>query len=462
MEHEALSRKRLNSESSNRSGVQEQPNTFWTQCPFCCAKFQYHTEFVNRLLRCQRCRNAFEAHESRDNHEEPPQPNTFWTQCPFCCAMSQYRRDILDRLVNCQICRQAFGAHEMKKGDQSLRNQFNDTLKSPAQAGNFIDLSAETLNYYDSDEEVRVLRFKPSNIPFGKSKRIKTSNEGSCSTSKAPSFVCEICVETKPAHESFGIKNCSHVYCTDCVVKYVDSKLQENIASIGCLVPDCKGSLDPEYCHSILKPEVFEKWGTRLCEDVIIGSQKFYCPFKDCSAMLIDDGPEVVRESECPNCKRLFCAQCKVPWHAGITCAEFKRLNKDDTEKDDLIMEKLAYKKHWRKCPTCGIYVERSGGCTIIRCRCGTYFNFHCGRLGCPFCGKHRKKSYRTMGYFVFLKEYRRIQRDRGEPYNQAAAKLAIEKWRSMSRSEKKPYENPEMKPIRIFRVRSKMSSKEG
>lgn len=96
-----------------------------------------------------------------------------------------------------------------------------DDVKSAhsPKAGNFIDLSDETLNYYDSDEEVRVLRFKPSNIPFGTRKRRKTSNDGSCSNSKPPSFACDICVEAKPAHESFGIKNCSHVYCTDCVVK---------------------------------------------------------------------------------------------------------------------------------------------------------------------------------------------------------------------------------------------------
>ncbi|KAL6200887.1 hypothetical protein ACLB2K_024602 [Fragaria x ananassa] len=96
---------------------------------------------------------------------------------------------------------------------------------------------------------------------------------------------------------------------------------------------------------------MFEKWGRILCEDMIIGSQKFYCPFKDCSAMLIDDGAEAVRESECPNCKRLFCAQCKVPWHAQLTCSQFKRRSKNDPEKEDIMMEKLAFKKHWRKCP---------------------------------------------------------------------------------------------------------------
>ncbi|XP_050367887.1 E3 ubiquitin-protein ligase RSL1-like [Argentina anserina] len=322
---------------------------------------------------------------------------------------------------------------------------------SPTKVGNFIDLSADTLNYYDSDsdEEVRVLRFKPSNIHFGKRKRTKTLNEGSCSNSKPPSFACEICLETKSAHESFSVKNCSHVYCTDCIVKYVDSKLQGNIAIIECPAPDCEGSLDPEHCHLILKPEVFEKWGMRLCEELFIGSQKRYCPFKDCSAMLIDDGQEVVRESECPNCKRLFCVQCKVPWHAKVTCAEFKRLKKDDdAEKGDIMMEKLAYKKHWRKCPWCGIYVERIGGCTSIPCRCGTYFSFHCGRWGCTSCGNHRRRNGRSMGYYVFLEEYRRIHQD--EPYT--IANLAYEKWRSMSRSEKKPYENPEMEPTVILR----------
>ncbi|XP_004307158.1 PREDICTED: probable E3 ubiquitin-protein ligase RNF217-like [Fragaria vesca subsp. vesca] len=355
------------------------------------------------------------------------QTNTFWTQCPFCCTKLQYYRDILGCLLNCHICRKAFEAHELKKDvhSESLKSAPSPITK----AGNFIDLSAETLNYYDSDEEVRVLRFKPSNIPFGKRKR----NEGSIS--KPPSFACEICLETKSAHESFGIKNCTHVYCTDCVVKYVDSKLEQNIASIGCLVPDCnKGSLDPEHCRLILKPEVFEKWGKWLCEDVITGSLKFYCPFKDCSTMLIDDGEEVVRESECPSCKRLFCAQCKVPWHTGITCEEFKKLNKDDTAKEDIKMERLAYKKHWRKCPRCGIYVERTGGCSTVHCRCGTYFSFHCGRWGCASC-RNRKRGSKTLGFYMFFEEYRRIHRS----YSKDTLELVNEKWRSMSRSEKNP-----------------------
>ncbi|KAK9950833.1 hypothetical protein M0R45_006299 [Rubus argutus] len=103
---------------------------------------------------------------------------------------------------------------------------------------------------------------------------------------------------------SFGIQNCTHSYCEDCINNYVASKLQENInvTSIKCPVPDCKGSLDCEYCRPILPPEVFEKWGSALCEAIIVGSQRFYCPFKDCSALLIADGTEEVVSRDGATC----------------------------------------------------------------------------------------------------------------------------------------------------------------
>ncbi|XP_068309643.1 E3 ubiquitin-protein ligase RSL1-like [Pyrus communis] len=184
-------------------------------------------------------------------------------------------------------------------------------------------------------------------------------------------FVCEICVESKAASESFGIKSCRHSFCTDCMIKYVCSKLQENVTTIGCPNPDCAlGTLEPEHCRSILPAKVFERWGTALCEAVIPASQKFYCPFKNCSLMLIidNDENEVVRQSECPNCKRCFCAQCLAPWHVGIDCAEFQKLNKDEREAEAIMLRNLVNKKNWRRCPNCRFYVERTEGCNLMVC----------------------------------------------------------------------------------------------
>ncbi|KAL3566480.1 hypothetical protein D5086_031895 [Populus alba] len=138
-----------------------------------------------------------------------------------------------------------------------------------------------------------------------------------------------------------------------------DDDIKENITKICCPVPDCKGALEPEDCRSVLPENVFDRWGNALCEAVILGSQKFYCPFKDCSAMLIDDGEEVVRESECPNCWRMFCAHCKVPWHSQISCEEYKMLHKDERERDDILLMNLAKNNNWRRCPKCRIFVEK-------------------------------------------------------------------------------------------------------
>ncbi|XP_058001887.1 uncharacterized protein LOC110672679 isoform X2 [Hevea brasiliensis] len=253
---------------------------------------------------------------------------------------------------------------------------------------NFVHLSHDNHDYYyvddvgggvdDDDDDVRVLNFKPqSNISKVGRNSFKDSVTECGQSSKAksdPEFVCEICVEPKTGDESFDIKGCTHAYCRDCMAKYLDSKLQDNIAKISCPVSGCAGSLEPEYCRSILPQEVFDRWGNALCEALIMGCQKFYCPFKDCSAMLIDDGGEVIRESECPNCRRMFCAQCKVPWHSGIQCQEFQKLHEDEREKEDIMLMKLAENKHWRRCPNCRIYVERTQGC-----RCGAAFCYSCG-----------------------------------------------------------------------------------
>ncbi|KAK8581413.1 hypothetical protein V6N13_144439 [Hibiscus sabdariffa] len=198
-------------------------------------------------------------------------------------------------------------------------------ISSVSSVSNFIDLE----NY---DDDLFVLDFEPPKTPFSKKREKQKkplaygyhstiTEPGESSNSKAnqgrPSFTCEICVEPKQENDLFNIKGCSHAYCTDCTIKYVAAKLQDKITAISCPV---------------------ENW-----------SQTFYCPFKDCSVLLIDDGGLVVKESECPNCRRLFCAQCKVPWHADIECGEFQRLHKDEREKEDIMLMNLAKKEKWAR-----------------------------------------------------------------------------------------------------------------
>ncbi|XP_015955045.1 E3 ubiquitin-protein ligase RSL1 [Arachis duranensis] len=234
----------------------------------------------------------------------------------------------------------------------------------------------------DDDDDVSILAAKPENTPFGKRrKRDNNENEKGESSNSAPPFICKICTETKSLVESFCVTGCHHSYCNDCVILYVGSKLQENVINIRCPVPGCKGLLELEDCREILPKEVFDRWGMAMCEAVVVEGERFYCPFKDCSALMINDGRELVRQSECPNCRRLFCAQCKVAWHDGIGCDEFQTLNKDEREKEDIMLMNLAKTKKWRRCPMCKYYVEKSEGCMYMKCRCGYAFCYSCGAL---------------------------------------------------------------------------------
>ncbi|KAE9587650.1 putative transcription factor C2H2 family [Lupinus albus] len=235
----------------------------------------------------------------------------------------------------------------------------------------------------DQNDDVAILTSNPPNTPFGKRKRVFEIGESSNTKNNTITpFLCHICTETKTLNDAFRIQNCSHSYCTDCVVMYVESKLEDNVVKIRCPEPECElGLLELYGCRGILPKEMFDRWGDALCEAMILENEKFYCPFKDCSALLVNDGGELVKESECPNCRRLFCAQCRVSWHDEIECDEFQKLNKDEREKEDIMLMQLANNNKWSRCPKCKFYVERSEGCLYIKCRCGHAFCYNCGAL---------------------------------------------------------------------------------
>ncbi|KAF3339289.1 putative E3 ubiquitin-protein ligase RNF144A [Carex littledalei] len=199
--------------------------------------------------------------------------------------------------------------------------------------------------------------------------KIATKDTGSSSSSQSQPF-CKICMENVAADEVFQTSNaCPHVFCRGCLSHYLGTKIQENISVVKCPDENCKVVLEPGMCQKLLPSEVFERWEKAFCESMLLGAQKLYCPFKDCSVLMMDDGEETVTCSECPSCRRLFCAACKVAWHSGLSCEEFGKLGKDERAKEDLLMMQLANEKEWRRCPSCKYFVEKTDGCLHITCR---------------------------------------------------------------------------------------------
>ncbi|PON78295.1 E3 ubiquitin ligase RBR family [Trema orientale] len=177
---------------------------------------------------------------------------------------------------------------------------------------------------------------------------------------------CDICMDMKTETEMFWSSDCSHSYCLVCIGSHVAAKIGQNIINVKCPDLGCKSFLDPQNCAVFIPRQVLDRWEAALCESVL-GSNKIYCPFKDCSALLVDDGNGVLTSAECPHCHGLFCARCKVPWHAGSKCKSYKTGTQDETADNNFIA--LAKREKWQKCPACGFYVQKIQGCKHIKCR---------------------------------------------------------------------------------------------
>ncbi|NP_001168224.1 putative RING zinc finger domain superfamily protein [Zea mays] len=204
------------------------------------------------------------------------------------------------------------------------------------------------------------------------------TNDSKMKRSTRNRFNCAICFEMVLAAEKFVVSHCPHAFCNSCIGRYVAGKVADNVAVIGCPDPACEtGFIEMDLCRDIIPPELFDRWSVVLCEE-LLGDDKFYCPFKDCSALLLNDDSAKIRETECPHCHRLFCARCHVPWHDGIECKEFRKLGDDEKGENDLMLKKLADKEKWQRCPKCRMYVSRKSGCLLINCRCKQYFCYHC------------------------------------------------------------------------------------
>lgn len=213
-------------------------------------------------------------------------------------------------------------------------------------------------------------------------------SENPSSSSPAP---CEICTEDKDGSDMFDVGGCGHSFCAACVSKHVEYKLRDGDVRVTCPNESCSNLIEPRSLRGHVAAAVLDRWEEALAESAMPASERVVCPYGDCAEVLVNDGGvAATAEAECPWCHRLMCARCKVTWHEGLECGEYRRERGGKREKEGL--RRLAMENKWKKCPNCRVFVDKIDGCIHVTCRWGPLiFSFTCMNLFQEYMMKEKK-----------------------------------------------------------------------
>ena len=189
---------------------------------------------------------------------------------------------------------------------------------------------------------------------------------------------CVICFEDTDVDKIFLVDGCLHRYCFSCMKQHVEVKLLNGMVA-KCPHENCKSEVSIDSCGKFLAPNLVEVMSQRIKESSISPTEKVYCPYPRCSALMSKSevlrytknvyiGAEESGARKCMKCHYFFCIKCKVPWHLNMTCYDYKRSN-PNAHPGDAKLKSLAKSNRWRQCLKCNHMVELAEGCYHITCR---------------------------------------------------------------------------------------------
>ncbi|KAL0390498.1 UNVERIFIED_CONTAM: hypothetical protein Scaly_0406900 [Sesamum calycinum] len=146
-----------------------------------------------------------------------------------------------------------------------------------------------------------------------------------------------------------------------------------------CPHEGCKSKLKIDSCSKFLTPRLIEIMSQRIKEASIPVTEKVYCPYPKCSALMsksevLEYSKSALREAarsgarNCIKCNGCFCIDCKVPWHNNMSCSDYKRRN-PYPHPEDAKLKNLAATNLWRQCVKCNHMIELAAGCYHMTCR---------------------------------------------------------------------------------------------
>ncbi|KAK3392894.1 hypothetical protein B0H63DRAFT_504907 [Podospora didyma] len=158
---------------------------------------------------------------------------------------------------------------------------------------------------------------------------------------------------------------CEHYYCETCMIRHFET------SAILSNLPVCCGKTIPLHDVVVLMPA--KSWEEKRLRSEMMAKYngimtwgRGCCADPSCGEAIVPDIK--LKVGKCGKCKKKTCTLCAEIAHPGKCNSELFQQT-----------VALAKKKGWKRCPDCYIVVEKTEGCSMVRCKCGTTFCYVCG-----------------------------------------------------------------------------------
>ncbi|KAM7198876.1 hypothetical protein V8F20_005943 [Naviculisporaceae sp. PSN 640] len=198
-----------------------------------------------------------------------------------------------------------------------------------------------------------------------------------------------------PSPDLLPICSASHPLniCWACLAQHVrtqlDSRGIDACESLGCPSPGCGHRYTHEEVRMLVPPDVFARYDKLNLLKALSAEPDFrWCLREGCENgqihQILDrlgDGPLDRRRNhvECEECQFQMCFTHQIPWHRGLSCAEYDQMKAGMMAGDTNHQATQEWLVANTKMCRCGAYVQKRGGCFHMTCSsCRFEFCWEC------------------------------------------------------------------------------------
>jgi len=194
---------------------------------------------------------------------------------------------------------------------------------------------------------------------------------------------CAICTSRKSDRKFSRLTvGCTHEArcCSRCVRRHIETEVNSK-GNLSVKCPECRKELAHAAVQAHASGKVFQQFDKLLLRKTVSSLPNFrWCKNATCGSGQEHASGDTAPIMRCHACQSRSCFTHDVPWHEGMTCADYNdRLSRDRNE-----MANDEYKRRKTKpCPKCTASIEKRGGCDHMTCEesaggCGHEFCWLC------------------------------------------------------------------------------------